>query len=186
MDAGTPFVQQGAEMIVGQSLFDTILERVGQERVEVPAQHAPSSTETRGWYSRFVAADLARASRWGCEEECAPAPSPAPAAARAETPAPAFVSIDEPAPPKPKPAIDTSLFKRLSPEDVAKDINLLASDTPAQLQSKRRRFARFNHPDRTPMEWREAATTRMKIANHMVDEALRAVAARRNRTGVPA
>ncbi|MCZ4290189.1 hypothetical protein [Hoeflea alexandrii] len=69
---------------------------------------------------------------------------------------------------------------------MAKDINLLASDTPAELQSKRRRFARLNHPDRTPAEWREAATTRMKIANHLVDEALRAVAARRNRPGVAA
>ncbi|MBV6651049.1 MAG: hypothetical protein KI789_15095 [Hoeflea sp.] len=49
----------------------------------------------------------------------------------------------------------------------------MATDTPAELKSKRRRFARFNHPDRTPMEWREAATIRMKIANHMVDEALR-------------
>ena len=75
--------------------------------------------------------------------------------------------------PRPEPAIDISHFKRLSPEDVAKDINLLATDTPAELKSKRRRFARLNHPDRTPMEWREAATIRMKIANHMVDEALR-------------
>lgn len=66
-----------------------------------------------------------------------------------------------------------SLFKRLSPEEVAEDINLLASDTSVELKAKRRRFARLNHPDRTPMEWRQAATIRMKIANHMVDEALR-------------
>lgn len=169
-------MQQGAEMIVGQSLFDTILERVGQEWAEAPAKHAPSPAAARGWYSRFVAADLSRASRWSREEECAPAPEPAPAATRTEIPAP----------PKPKPSIDTSLFKRLSTEEVARDINLLTTDTPAELQSKRRRFARLNHPDRIPIEWREAATTRMKIANHLVDEALRAVAARRNRPGVPA
>lgn len=172
-------------MIVGQSLFDTILERVGQEWAESPAQHAPSPIAARGWYSRFVAADLARASRWSREEECAPAPEPAPepatAATKADTPAPAVVQPEKPAAPKPKPPIDTSLFKRLSAEEVARDINLLATDTPAELQSKRRRFARLNHPDRTPLEWREAATTRMKIANHLVDEALRAVAARRSR-----
>lgn len=180
---------EGAELIVGRSLFDTILERVGQERAEAPELHSPYATASRGWYSSFVAADLARASRWNNEED--PAQAPAPSAAKADAPGPEAIKIEMPAPPKPtppkpKPAIDTSMFKRLSPEEVAKDIDLLASDTPTELQSKRRRFARLNHPDRTPMEWREAATTRMKIANHLVDEALRAFAARRNRPGVPA
>lgn len=141
----------------------------------------------RGWNSSFVCAGF-RTQPWPSREQRGAAHSAVPIDASAPAPRPEpAVRKDAPTPPpKPRPAIDTSLFKRLSPEDVAKDINLLATDTPAQLQSKRRRFARLNHPDRTPAEWREAATTRMKIANHMVDEALRAVAARRNRPGVPA
>ena len=139
----------------------------------------------RGWNSSFVCASL-RAQPWPSREQRGAAPSAVPIDPSTPAPRPkSAVHNDTPAP-KPKPAIDTSLFKRLSPADVAKDINLLASDTPAELQSKRRRFARLNHPDRTPAEWREAATTRMKIANHLVDEALRAVAARRNRPGVAA
>ena len=113
----------------------------------------------RGWNSSFVAAAF-RSHPW-------------PSRAKLETVAPA-VAADVPTPAaRPEPAIDTSPFTRVSPEDVAEDINLLATDTPAELKSKRRRFARINHPDRVPMEWRQAATTRMKIANHMVDEALR-------------
>ena len=173
-------------MIVGQSLFDTILDRVRQERSESPPREPASSAATRGWFSRFVAADLERASRWSREEKSAPEPAAVSVASRVERPAPAAVRIDAPAPPKPKPSIDTAPFRRLSTEEIARDINLLATDTPAELQSKRRRFARLNHPDRTPAEWRDAATTRMKIANHMVDEALRAAAARRNRRSVPA
>ena len=82
--------------------------------------------------------------------------------------------------PRPKPDIETSNFKRLSPEEIAKDINLLSSDTPGELHLKRRYFARLNHPDRTVGEWREAATTRMMIANHLVDEALKKAALKRS------
>lgn len=134
----------------------------------------------RGWNSSFVCASL-RTQPWPGREQRGTAHSAVHIDASTPAPRPkSAVHIDAPTPaPRPKPTIDTSLFKRLSPEDVAKDINLLATDTPAELQSKRRRFARLNHPDRTPAEWREAATTRMKIANHMVDEALRGILASR-------
>ena len=152
-------------MIVGLSLFDSILDRVSKEGADISTQRSTSWTALRGWNSSFIAAGLGGL--------------PWPASERSGSDHSAD-STDELVPPaKPKPSIDTSLFKRLSPEEVAKDTNLLASDTPAELQSKRRRFARLNHPDRTPMEWREAATIRMKIANHMVDEALRGTLASR-------
>jgi hypothetical protein len=153
-------MKQDSGMIVGLSLFDTVLDRVSSERADAPAQRSGSWTALRGWNSSFIAAGL-RAQPWPSREQRG-------LAHLADT-------NELVPPPPPKPAIDTSLFKRLSPEEVAKDINLLASDTPAELQSKRRSFARLNHPDRTPVEWREAATTRMKIANHLVDEALRRI-----------
>lgn len=174
-------------MIVGLSSFEAVLDRVSNEREDISTQRSTSWTALRGWNSSFVAAGLG-AAPWPSREQRGAAHSAVHIDASTPAPRPkSDVQKDAPTPPaKPKPSIDTSLFKRLSPEEVAKDINLLASDTPAELQSKRRRFARLNHPDRTPMEWREAATIRMKIANHMVDEALRAVAARRNRPGVAA
>lgn len=74
--------------------------------------------------------------------------------------------------PPPPPVRDVSMFKRLDREEIAKDLGLLANDTVATLKLKRRAFARINHPDRAPEEWREAATMRMKTANLMIDEAL--------------
>lgn len=132
----------------------------------------------RGWNSSFVASHLS-AHPWPSKDQHGPVHTAdqdnAPTALPLQSvPAPAARPTPSPAQ-KPEPATDTSLFKRLSPEEVAKDIDLLASDTPAELKSKRRRFARINHPDRVPMQWRQAATTRMKIANHMVDEALRRI-----------
>jgi len=146
-------------MIGGLDSFDAVLDRVSNERAEASSHGSGPWTAMRGWNSSFVATSL-RSHPWPGREQRGPAAS--------------VVQADASTPvPRPEPAIDTSPFTRVSPEDVAKDINLLASDTPAELKSKRRRFARLNHPDRVPMEWRQAATTRMKIANHMVDEALR-------------
>lgn len=155
-------------MIGGMDTFDAVLDRVGTERAEARSHGSGAWAAMRGWNSSFVATSLG-AQPWpgGNQRVVAPSliapekPLPAP---RPSTPAP-----------RPEPAIDTSHFQRLSPNEVALDINLLASDSAAELKSKRRRFARINHPDRAPLEWRQAATTRMKIANQMVDEALRRV-----------
>ena len=152
-------------MVGGLNSFDAVLDRVSNEQAEASSHGSGSWTAMRGWNSSFVATSL-RAAPWPSREPRVAAPS--------------VVHTEEPAPaPRPstpaareKPVIDTSHFKRLSAEDIAKDIDLLASDTPAELKSKRRSFARLNHPDRSPVEWREAATIRMKIANQMVDEAL--------------
>lgn len=144
-------------MILGLSIFDTVLNRLRQERIDAPVQSAAPWAGRRGFNASFVGAGT-RPDRWQDSEQLDVTTS-------------AYTS-DMFAPP-PKPALDVSMFKRLSPEAIAKDINLLASDTPAELQLKRRNFARINHPDRAPEEWREAATTRMKIANLLIDDALK-------------
>jgi hypothetical protein len=156
-------------MVGGLGSFDAVLDRVSHERADTTAHGSGPWTAMRGWNSSFVSASF-RAQPWPSREQSVAAPSVDDNDVSTPTPTPMLIPA-----PRPKPSIDTSLFKRLSPEEVAKDINLLASDTPAELQSKRRSFARLNHPDRTPMEWRDAATTRMKIANHLVDEALRRI-----------
>lgn len=161
-------------MSLGSSPFEAVLDRVSNEQADAAAQRSGPWAAMRGWNSSFVGVSL-RSQPWPAREPLAAA-KPAEPAEPADPGVPNDVLSDGAAPaPKPQPAIDTSHFKRLSPEQVARDINLLASDTRAELKSKRRRFARLNHPDGCPSEWREAATTRMKIANQMVDEALRRI-----------
>ena len=154
-------------MIVGLSMFDVVLDRLRKERVDEPTPRPTSWTGVRGLNASFVGVVTGQGSP-RTKEQFAAAYS-------------AYESDEFAPPPKPKPAIDVSHFKRLSPEEIAKDINILASDSPFELQFKRRSFARLNHPDRTTAEWREAATTRMKIANQMVDEALKKAASNRSR-----
>ncbi len=43
----------------------------------------------------------------------------------------------------------------------------------ADIRERRRAFARENHPDRVPEEFREQATIRMTTANRLVEAALR-------------
>ena len=64
-------------------------------------------------------------------------------------------------------------LERLSPDEVAEDLGLQPSDDRERLQERRRTFARDNHPDRLPEDFREQATVRMKIANRLIDEAIK-------------
>jgi hypothetical protein len=61
---------------------------------------------------------------------------------------------------------------RLSIEEIAADLAITPADDRETLQERRRAFARLNHPDRIHPDFRDQATTRMKIANLLVDEAL--------------
>ncbi len=68
---------------------------------------------------------------------------------------------------------DPSAMQRLSVEEIAKDLGLRPNDTASLLVAKRRQFASENHPDRVPPKWRDQANTRMKVANLLVDEAIK-------------
>ena len=63
-------------------------------------------------------------------------------------------------------------LERLSIEEIAADLAITPADDRETLQGRRRAFARLNHPDRIHADFYEQATTRMKIANLLVDEAL--------------
>ncbi|MDO9382589.1 MAG: hypothetical protein Q7T86_06960 [Hyphomicrobiaceae bacterium] len=60
------------------------------------------------------------------------------------------------------------------PQDIARELKLRIWHSAGQLLEIRRRFAMNNHPDRVAATMRDAATTRMSIANGLIDEALRA------------
>lgn len=62
----------------------------------------------------------------------------------------------------------------VKPQDIARELKLRVWHSPGQILEIRRRFALKNHPDRVAASVRDAATTRMSIANTLVDEALKA------------
>lgn len=64
-------------------------------------------------------------------------------------------------------------LKRVLPQEVAGELALSSADTVQTLSDKRRSFAKANHPDGVDRLFREQATTRMKIANLLIDEAIR-------------
>ena len=144
-------------MIVGQSIFDSVLDGMKTGDAEEPAARAASWTGIRGLNASFVGTD---------------SQSSVSLTSNHLNDAYSAYAADEFAPAS-TPEIDTAIFSRLSPVEIAEDMNLASANTAAELQQKRRDFAQVNHPDRTPAEWREQATTRMKIANLLIDEALK-------------
>lgn len=82
---------------------------------------------------------------------------------------------ERPAPPllpDPAPVIPAHLV-RLSLEEIAEDLGIAPTDDRERLAERRRQFAKLNHPDRIDADFRERATKRMKIANLLIDEAIR-------------
>ena len=145
-------------MIVGQSIFDTVLDRLTETPTQEPVAASAPWTGVRGLNAGFV----------GAQTEAFAGQSDDPQFGDAYS---AYFAEDITRPPE----IDTAIFARLSPAEVAEDLDLSSVDTLATLQAKRRDFARTNHPDRAPEQWREQATTRMKTANLLIDEALKQV-----------
>ena len=70
-------------------------------------------------------------------------------------------------------------LKRTGLAEVASELSLGETETALTLAAKRRRFAAANHPDRLPVEARLNATLRMKLANMLIDEALRWIEGRK-------
>lgn len=71
------------------------------------------------------------------------------------------------------PPVMPAHLERITPEEIALDLGIAGELTPAGLHDLRRAFARDNHPDGIHPDFRARATIRMKIANMLIDEALR-------------
>ena len=153
----------------GQSVFESVLDRLKAEARE-SARHdgdpdtddgatgvrgLPTGFAGLGTGHAFASGSQAEAAYLDLTEEFAPAPveESVPDAPPAEEPPPHLLRID--------------------PEDVAADLGLSGHETLLELSEKRRLFARANHPDRAPTEFRDNATIRMKIANMLIDETVR-------------
>lgn len=156
----------------GKSLFESVLSRVEAEREEEEARPDPSA-RIRGFSTGFVmeamegiSVSLARPddAYLAFSGEQPPPPLPAPE------------QIAEPSVPE-MPA----WLVRQQPHEIAADLQLSSKDTVADLQEKRRSFARNNHPDIIHPAYRHLATARMTIANLLIDTEIRKIEAMRAR-----
>ncbi len=156
-------------MLFGKSLFQSVVDRLDAEAEEaIPAEEStfringlstsflPETPEQAPILSEPSADPRLDAYLSLMSDEIPPAEPEPPAAPL------------EPIPPPPPAWLD-----RLSPEEVVEDLGLEPSDDRERLQERRRAFARDNHPDRLTEVFREQATIRMKIANRLIDEAIK-------------
>lgn len=153
-------------MLFGKSLFQSVVERLAEEAEEADPAPVVSAYRVSGLSTGFVAESVDHAPTEAFRLDAYLALMPDPMAE--PMPAP-------PAPPA-RPVLPDHLA-RLAIEEIAEDLDLKADDDRERLGEKRRAFARHNHPDRHHPDFRDKATTRMKIANLLVDEAMRRLGA---------
>lgn len=155
-------------MILGQSIFDAVLDRLNEEAAEDEDGRTDFGVEApragiRGLNPAFIQSAVGLP----------------PEAGSGRIDDVYFDFADDTAPPSARPAtgiepdVQAIRFSRLTPQDIAEDLKLSEAVSAERLQALRRSFARQNHPDMVGEAWREQATLRMKIANLLIDEALK-------------
>ncbi|RDJ11493.1 hypothetical protein [Rhizobium grahamii] len=156
-------------MLFGQSVFQSVLDRLKAEDDEAAEQDAPTARVSglnaglafdvmEGISAQSSRADQAYMETMGfAPPETAPKSSPVP-----------------PTSPEPDPdPVMPDHLTRVAPEDIAVELDISMRDTAQDLSEKRRAFAKKNHPDRVHPLFRENATKRMTTANLLIDQALR-------------
>jgi hypothetical protein len=152
-------------MLFGQSVFQSVLERLKEEHPEIEDEEP--SYRVRGLGAAFVAAQSP------ADEVTAHGVMNAYMDFAGETP---------PSPPGPEPAEEPAIeqepvmpehLSRIDPHEVSDELALSEAETVASLHEKRRLFAKANHPDSVAADFRDNANIRMMIANLLIDEALR-------------
>ena len=159
-------------MLFGQSIFQSVLDRLESEEEIAQAESPSSAHRIQGLNSSFaspmregVSASYARPDQAYVDNLGAELlPMPETAAPPAFEPAP----FGEEKPPEIPPHL-----LRTKPQEVAEDLAISSRDTLQSLGDKRRLFAKANHPDGVDIAFRDSATMRMKIANLLIDEAIR-------------
>ncbi|ARQ11274.1 hypothetical protein NXC12_CH03289 [Rhizobium etli] len=147
-------------MLFGQSVFQSVLERLTAEEEPAEETQAPAAHRVSGLATGLafdVMAGISVASQRIGEAYFDNLGSE-PAA--------------EEASPPPEPIMPDHLA-RIAPEEIAAELAIAAADTQQTLNEKRRAFARANHPDGVAEPFRDNANRRMMIANLLIDEAMR-------------
>ncbi|HBF30841.1 hypothetical protein [Rhizobium sp.] len=142
-------------MLFGQSIFQSVVERLSLEDAEKgETADAVVNYRVSGLSTGFVQ-DTGETQQAPCDW------------AQGQ-----YLDLMEDAPWLHSPAHIPEHLTRLSPDEIAVDLGLIAEDDIATLQAKRRAFAMDNHPDRVHANFVQSAHIRMTIANSLVDEAL--------------
>lgn len=149
-------------MLFGQSVFQSVVERLKQEKEEESVEPPPPAGHRIAGFSSGFVIDT-----------------------HGEATPPANGNLDaylafmaEPAPPpqpepEPEPEPMPAHLEKTSLADVSTELAIHETDTAATLAEKRRTFARLNHPDRVKPQFRHNATLRMTAANLLIDQAIR-------------
>jgi hypothetical protein len=150
-------------MLFKQSLFQSVLDRLDSE--EDASEKEEAAHRIRGLNVSFAATVP------GGETPAAHRPDDA---YRDNLGDPVILPELEPEPePAPQEPIMPEHLSRISREEVAAELAITSEHTREVLQEKRRHFAKVNHPDSVAALFREQATTRMTLANQLIDEAIR-------------
>ncbi|KAA1182588.1 hypothetical protein FP026_10995 [Rhizobium tropici] len=149
-------------MLFRQSLFQSVLDRLDTE--EDTSEQEEAAHRIRGLNVSFAAAVP------GGETPETHRPDEA---YRDNLGDPIIPPEPEPAPQEPEPPTMPEHLSRTSREEIAAELAITAEHTREILQEKRRGFAKANHPDSVAALFREQATTRMTLANQLIDEAIR-------------
>ena len=151
-------------MLFGQSVFQSVLERLKAEEETAEEAEAPARHRVAGLGTGFA---------FDVMEGVSVASQRIGEAYFDNLDLDAAGFVEKPAPlPEPEPAMPDHLT-RTAPQEVAAELAISAADTPLTLSEKRRTFARANHPDGVALPFRDNATKRMMLANLLIDEALR-------------
>ncbi|MBB4190757.1 hypothetical protein GGE45_000240 [Rhizobium aethiopicum] len=148
-------------MLFGQSVFQSVLERLKAEEDPAEETHAPAAHRVSG-LATGLAFDILEGISVASQrigEAYFDNLGSEPAA-------------EEALPPQPEPVMPDHLA-RIAPEEIAAELAIAAADTQQTLNEKRRTFAKANHPDGVAEPFRDNANRRMMIANLLIDEAMR-------------
>lgn len=142
-------------MLFGKSIFQSVVERLAEEAEDEAEEPGPPVYRVSGLSAGFVAESIDQT----------------PVSA---TLMDAYLALmpEERAVANEPPVIPPHLL-RLTIAEIAEDLGITETEDRQSLAEKRRAFARDNHPDRHPADFRDKATARMKIANLLIDEALK-------------
>jgi hypothetical protein len=154
-------------MLFGQSIFQSVLTRLNQENEDDEPEETGTDFRIMGLGVGFVASttDGEAVSGTGTEAYYAFEPDVAELVWEAEQ-----ESVKE------MPTVTNRIpphLLRLHADEIAADLAIADADTEVSLAEKRRRFAKANHPDLVPKEYRENANIRMTTANLLIDRAIK-------------
>lgn len=146
-------------MLFGQSVFQSVVERLNQEAEEQAQEEVvtPHKTVTGFTTSFVLETERPDPERFGAAFD-------------------AYLDfLPDPPEPEPEPEPMPAYLERTSLADVSDELAIDGKDTVESLSEKRRAFAKLNHPDRLSPEFRANAHARMTAANLLIDQAIKLI-----------